>query len=119
MTVHNRWVFLGVTVVLVVGATTLVGRSQAVSRVSSEPGRFTVVAQPIGDRKFGSFVIDTQTMRLMVYTFDFNKNQLKLVAVRDISEDIALSQYNNAKPWPEDIRAMIDAGKQSPPTGGP
>ena len=119
MTAHKRWFFLLVTMVLVVGATSLVGRSQAVNQPTSEPGRFTVVAQPIGDRKFGSFVIDSQTMHLMVYTFDFNRNQLKLVAVRDISEDVKLTQYNNAKPWPEDIRAMIEAGDKAPTTDAP
>ena len=45
----------------------------------------------------------------MVYLADGKRTRLKLLAVRDISADGALSDYNNDPPYPKDIRRRVEA----------
>ncbi|NIA21285.1 MAG: hypothetical protein GWP05_04805 [Anaerolineaceae bacterium] len=73
-------------------------------------GRFTMASGPLGEKKLGVFIIDAQTMRLLVYAIDSESRQLKLMAVRDISQDVRLSYWNNDKPLPEEIRKRLDSG---------
>ena len=42
---------------------------------------------------------------------DTRRSRLKLLAVRDISADWALSDYNNDPPLPKDVRARVEALK--------
>jgi len=56
------------------------------------------------------FVVDAQTMRLLVYTVDQSSRQLKLFAARDISEDVRVLQYNNDHPWPDEMRSRQQTG---------
>jgi len=116
MALDRKWVYVALMAGMAVGLAVLAAPSR--SEQSDAGGvraagqqRFTVVAEPLGDRRLGALVIDAETMRLLVYAFDFNKMQLKLAAVRDISRDVELTHWNNARPWPEDIRGMIESGQ--------
>jgi hypothetical protein len=118
--------------VVIVTASALLGRSPSADgqsqsgvggAVSPDASRFTMVTESLGDKRVAAMVIDARTMRLLVYAFDFNKNRMQLVAVRDITQDVSLTQYNNARPWPEDIRKMLEAGqgegRENPSDDGP
>ncbi len=85
---------------------------------TSPGGRFTMASGPLGEKKLGVFIIDAQTMRLLVYAIDSESRQLKLMAVRDISQDVRLSHWNNDKPLPEEIRKRLDAGSDTKQPGG-
>ena len=82
-----------------------------------------MVATPMGDE--ASVVIclvDTARERLVVYLADGRRSRLKLLAVRDISADWALSDYNNDPPLPADVRsrveALIEKERSTGPEGG-
>ena len=91
----------------------------AVALTSEGPeGRFTMASGPLGEKKLGVFIIDAQTMRLLVYAIDSESRQLKLMAVRDISQDVRLSHWNNDKPLPEEIRKRLDSGSDMKQPGG-
>ena len=81
-------------------------------------GRFTMASGSLGEKKLGVFIIDAQTMRLLVYAIDSESRQLKLMAVRDISQDVRLSHWNNDKPLPEEIRKRLDSGNAGKQPGG-
>lgn len=118
MAQSGKWGFVALTVVLVLAASALVGRSQssADGKAAAAGSRFTMSSEPLGDKRIATMIIDAETMRLLVYAFDVNKNQMRLVAVRDLSQDMSLSRYNNARPWPEDIRKMLEAEKRGEET---
>jgi len=120
MAIGNRGALIALVAVLaVVGGAAValsikaqdVRDAAAPSLLSSAQSRFTVVAGPLGDRKTAVFVMDAQTMRLMVYAVDAETRLLKLIAVRDISEDVRLSHWGNERPWPEEIRQRAEAGE--------
>ena len=69
--------------------------------------RFTMMTAPLGGSSNASvvYVVDSQTMRLLAYSIDPGTKLLKLLAVRDISEDVRVSHFNNDKPLPEDVRS--------------
>jgi len=76
----------------------------------SSAENLAVVATPMGDE--ASVVIclvDTARERLVVYLADGRRSRLKLLAVRDISADWALSDYNNDPPLPADVRSRVEA----------
>jgi hypothetical protein len=116
MTQRSKWGFVALSAVLVLAVLALVANSPASGQGKSAPAdneRFLVNTQTVGDSRLATVVIDSETMRLLVYQFDFSRNQMKLMAVRDISQDVNLSRYNNVRPWPEDIREMIEAEKKA------
>jgi len=120
MALERRWVFVAFVAALAVAVSAFVARSKPTAATGSgaaawaaespAASRFVLVSGPVGDKQTGAFVIDQQTMRLLVYAVDMSRKQLKLVAVRDVSQDVRLSHWNNAKPWPEDIRRHVEAG---------
>ena len=75
-------------------------------------GRFSLVAAPLGEKRQGVFIVDSQTLRLLVYSVEADARRLKLVAVRDISQDIRLAHYNNEPPLPEEIRRNVESGRE-------
>ena len=96
---HRGWIAIAGAVLVAVIAAALVAQSagqQGAGPAVPVPAggdarRFAIATEPLGDRRVGALVVDAETMRLLVYAFDFNKLQLKLVAVRDISQDVRLS----------------------------
>ena len=112
----RRWAFVALAAAVAVAALAVVARSRPAEGAggggtqAGTTARFVLVAGPLGEKQTGVFVIDHETMRLLVYGVDVGKKQLKLVAVRDISQDVRLSHWNNAKPWPEEIRRYVESG---------
>jgi len=129
MALERRWVFVAFAAAVAVAVCAFVARStptDAAGAPATGGGaaapRFTLVAGPVGEKQTGAFVIDQETMRLLVYAVDAGRKQLKLVAVRDMSQDVLLSHWNNARPWPEDIRQSVETGEdhgggEKEPTG--
>ena len=117
MALDRRWWLIAFAALVAVAVTSLVALSQPVgaekAAVAAQPsaGRFTMVSGTLGDKSTAVFVIDAETMRLLVYAVDSSAKQLKLVAARDISQDVLLSHWNSARPWPEDIRQRVNAGE--------
>ena len=78
-----------------------------------------MTSAPLGDKRQAVFIVDAETMRLLVYAVNTDTRQLKLTAVRDLSQDLRLSHFNNERPLPEDIRKRIDAGEEDAVNGSP
>jgi len=76
--------------------------------------RVALSATPVGENTVVICLVDTVRDRLMVYVADGRRTRLRLLAVRDISADWALSDYNNDPPLPKDIRQRIEAFRGSP-----
>lgn len=70
--------------------------------------RFSVTTTSIGNER-AIVVVDSATQRLLVYSMDNSSRPplLKLVAVRNISYDVKLEHWNNAHPYPEEIRSSV------------
>jgi len=79
----------------------------------SDEGRVLLSATPLGGDRVVVCLVDTGRDRLMVYLADGGRSRLRLLAVRDISADWALSDYNNAAPLPQDIRQRVEKWKES------
>ena len=79
-------------------------------------GDVLLSATPLGDDRVVVCLLNTSRDRLMVYLADGKRSRLRLLAVRDISADWALSDYNNDAPLPRDIRQRVEKWKES--TGG-
>jgi len=64
-------------------------------------------------------LVDTSRQRLAVYLTDVKRSRLKLLAVRDLEADWALTDYNNDPPLPKDVRALVGKWTESvrPATG--
>ena len=89
-----------------------VARAQAAGPVALAPAagpNVIVSATPMGDSSVVICVVDTVKERLAVYVADARRSRLKLLAVRDISADWALTDYNNDPPLPKDVRARIES----------
>ncbi len=74
-------------------------------------GRFSLTSTTVGSDR-AIVVMDSATQRLLVYTIDNASRPplLKLVAVRNISHDIKLEHWNNAHPYPDEIRRSAGEG---------
>ena len=55
----------------------------------------------------------TSRERMAVYVADGRRSRLKLLAVRDLSADWALTDYNNDPPLPKDVRARAEKTAES------
>ncbi|MBM4017067.1 MAG: hypothetical protein FJ288_01860 [Planctomycetes bacterium] len=85
----------------------------AEARAGAAGGQGVVVsATPLGDNEVVICLVDTSRERLAVYVADARRSRLRLLAVRDLSADWALSDYNNDPPLPKDIRARAERGGQ-------
>ena len=83
-------------------------------RAGQVTGRGLVVsATPLGDNEVVICLVDTSRERMAVYLADGRRSRLKLLAVRDISADWALTDYNNDPPLPKDIRARAEKAVES------
>jgi len=58
-------------------------------------------------------LVDTSRQRLVVYLADVKRSRLKLLAVRDMEADWALTDYNNDPPLPKDVRARVEKWAES------
>jgi len=78
-----------------------------------------VSTSPLGDSEVVICLVDKAQQRLAVYVADAKRSRLKLIAVRDIAADWALTDYNNDPPLPKDIRARVEKWQESarPTTG--
>jgi hypothetical protein len=72
-----------------------------------------VSATPLGDNEVVICLVDTSRDRMAVYLADGRRSRLKLLAVRDISADWALADYNNDPPLPKDIRARVEKAAEA------
>ena len=70
------------------------------------PANVVVSATPMGEREVVICLVDTARQRLAVYLADGRRSRLKLLAVRDISADWELTDWNN-DPLPKEIRARL------------
>jgi hypothetical protein len=80
--------------------------------LKTEPGAGNVVVSTAALPDGGVLVtvLDVSQQRLAMYQADVKRGRLKLLAVRDISADMALTDYNNDPPLPRDIRAQVEKG---------
>jgi len=121
---RTRWCFalglcgvglagLGVGLVGLDGTRSPARAEAAVAEAPSfaQGGNLVVAATPLGDTSVVVCLVDTARQRLAVYVADARRSRLKLLAVRDISADWALSDYNNDPPLPKDVRARVEALK--------
>jgi len=81
----------------------------AAAPTDADAPHVAISATPVGEEKVVVCLVDTVRDRLMVYLADGKRTRLKLLAVRDISADWALSDYNNDPPYPKDIRRRVEA----------
>ena len=77
------------------------------------PANVVVSATPLGERDVLICLVDTARQRLAVYLADGRRSRLKLLAVRDISADWELSDWNNDPPLPSDIRGRVRKPNQA------
>ncbi len=82
----------------------------------AEAGEVLLSATPLGEDRVVVCLVHTGRNRLMVYQADAKRSRLRLLAVRDISADWFLDDYNNDAPLPRDIRQRVEKWKES--TGG-
>jgi parvulin-like peptidyl-prolyl isomerase len=69
-----------------------------------------VSSTALGDSEISITILDVAQQRIAVYLADAKRSRLKLLAVRDISADMALTDYNNEGLLPKDIRARLEKG---------
>jgi hypothetical protein len=96
----------------------------AAQEALSSPGNAGALVSTavLSDSEVVICIADPQRHRLAVYVADAKKSRLKMLAVRDISADWALTDWNNDPPLPKDVRARVDkfleSGKPDPGAGG-
>lgn len=91
----------------------------AAGAVGAAPGgegaaNVVVSVTPLGPSEVVICLVDVARQRLAVYLADGKRSRLKLLAVRDISADWALTDYNNDPPLPKDVRARVRQWKETP-----
>jgi hypothetical protein len=88
------------------------GEPAAVAMEAPRPGGLAqdvvLATAPLGDAGVLVVIVDARRDRLAVYQADTRRNRLKLLAVRDLSADWSLTDYNNDPPLPRDIRARVE-----------
>jgi hypothetical protein len=120
----NRWIWrwappvAAVAVALVGAGLMFSGRTDPAAFAEVRAGQVTgqgvvVSATTLGDNEVVICLVDTSRDRMAVYVADGRRGRLKLVAVRDISADWALTDYNNEAPLPKDIRARVEKAAES------
>ena len=124
MTVRRTWAIVLAAVAAAVGVLglglVLGERPDAVAwaagPAADAAGEVLLSTTPLGDDRVVVCLVHTGRNRLMVYEADAGRSRLRLLAVRDISADWALDDYNNDPPLPRDIRQRVEQWKES--TGG-
>lgn len=91
------------------GSAARAGTTWPAALASAAGSNVIVSATPMGDSSVVICVVDTAKERLAVYVADARRSRLKLLAVRDIAADWALTDYNNDPPLPKDVRARIES----------
>jgi len=120
----SRWIWrwapplLAVAVALVGAGLMFSGRADPAVFAEVRAGQVTgqglvVSATPLGDNEVVICLVDTSRERMAVYLADGRRSRLKLLAVRDISADWALADYNNDPPLPKDIRARVEKAAEA------
>jgi hypothetical protein len=104
---------LGVAAALAAAGLALSDRVGAAAPAGMPAGSVTgqgvvISATPLGDNEVVLCLVDAARDRLAVYVADARRTRLKLLAVRDLSADWALTDYNNDPPLPKDIRARAE-----------
>jgi hypothetical protein len=69
---------------------------------------FVVTSTAMPDGDVAVTILDVAQQRLAFYVADAKRTRLKLLAVRDISADMSLTDWNNDPPLPKDVRAMVE-----------
>ena len=83
---------------------------------AASPAGLVVSSTTLASGEVVLCLVDTGRQRLAVYVADAKRSRLKLLAVRDISADWALTDYNNDPPLPKDVRTRVEkvAGEVAP-----
>ena len=102
---------MGVVLVMAQGSPRV---ADAASWAAAATDDVVVAVTPMGDGSVLVCLVDRTKERLAVYVADARRSRLKLLAVRDISADWALTDYNNDPPLPKDIRARVEAVTENP-----
>jgi hypothetical protein len=98
--------------------------ASAAQEALSAPGNAgaLVSTSVLSDSEVVICIVVPQRHRLAVYVADAKKGRLRMLAVRDISADWTLADWNNDPPLPKDVRARVDklleSGKPDPGAGG-
>ncbi len=76
------------------------------------PGGQHIYMMPaqLNSNAWGFVLLDTRLHRVCVYRLLTTASRLRLMAVRDFSADLRLSDFNNAAPTPEQVKAMLRVG---------
>jgi len=93
----------------------LAGSPTPADSQAARPAAPTVVVSTtaLGDNEAMICLLDTAQQRLAVYVADAKRSRLRLLAVRDISADMMLTDFNNDPPLPKDVRARMDKAVES------
>ena len=89
---------------------------------SSADGIFAVQARLASDT-YGLYLIDVRNQTILLYTYGGPRGRgLSLLSARSFRHDRQLTDFNTAKPSPEQVRQLLEAGDlksalppQSPP----
>ncbi|NNM84812.1 MAG: hypothetical protein HKL96_03525 [Phycisphaerales bacterium] len=73
-------------------------------------GHIYMMPAQINSNAWGFILLDTASHRVCVYRILTTASRLRLMAVRDFSADLKLSDFNNAAPTPEQVKAMLRMG---------
>ncbi len=76
------------------------------SRAGSS-GELIALSSPAGDACDLVTVIDPKARTMCVYQIEKATGKIALRGVRNISWDLQMTYYNNEKPLPQDVQAML------------
>jgi hypothetical protein len=100
------------------------GDAEAAPAAGSDGADWRVEVAPLGEGGALVVLVSPTRQRLMVYRVDDRRTQLKLLAVRDVGADWALTDYNNERPLPQTVREWVlkaagPGGTGETPSGAP
>jgi hypothetical protein len=70
-------------------------------------GRFFAVAGQVTADSYGLYLVDTDTATVSVYQYLPNTKKLRLMAVRNVSYDLQLEEYNT-EPSPREMKKLVE-----------
>jgi hypothetical protein len=115
----RAWTILALALGLAAGLVlwAAVGSSAAPGRSGGAAGDVVISTTVMPDGEVVVTILNVPLERMALYAADAKRSRLRLLAVRDISADMGLTDYNNDPPLPrdiKDIRARLDKGAEAP-----
>jgi hypothetical protein len=80
----------------------------AMSAVAAGNSEMVVLPTLVGDKSQVLTVVDPRQRVLGVYHIDLATGVITLKSVRNIQWDLQMSDFNNEKPHPQEIRSMLE-----------